>query len=217
MLLFCAVCLWAEPPCRCSSRQWGEALGLLSAQRLRLGFASSMLLASRAVTRLFQVFLVHLVCPLRAPICLLRSISLTPSMPATHMHVIQTLAYRLSSVHLQILRGSKSIGPPGPAFTLTFGIHWQNTHTYCVLGASESCCDGACKAAALCLSPEGPPLHPHWPAEVKVRLLCGSSWTVGVAVTLEGAAMETFSGGSKCSAVSVRGFTQVELGQGFLG
>lgn len=30
------------------------------------------------------------------------------------------------------------------------------------------------KLLLLCLFPEGPPLCPHWPAQVKVPLLCGS-------------------------------------------
>lgn len=59
-------------------------------------------------------------------------------------------AHRLYSVHLQLLRAPwENISPPGPAVTVTFGIHWPNAHTYCVLGKLESsCCDGACKAAS---------------------------------------------------------------------
>ena len=30
------------------------------------------------------------------------------------------------------------------------------------------------KLLLVCLSPEGPPLHPQWPTEVRVPLLCGS-------------------------------------------
>ena len=47
-----------------------------------------------------------------------------------------------------------------------------------------------------------------------LRLLHG---TVGVSVAPEGAAMETFSWGNKCSAVSVHGLTQVRLGLGVPG
>lgn len=72
------------------------------------------------------------------------------------------------------------------------------------------------KLLLTCLSPEGSPLCPHWPAQVTALALRLPHGTVGVSVVPEGAAMETFSWGSKRSAISIHGFTPVRLGCGFL-
>lgn len=177
MLLFCAVSLWAEPPRRCSSRQWGEALGLLCQAP-----ASWLCLLRAACFRSCHPLIPGLpgsfsVSP-ESPQC----VSLE-AFPDT-LHASYTQACN-PDLGLQTVfstpadsEGSKSSGPPGLAFTLTFGIHWQNTHTYCVLGASESCCDGACKSCCsvpFSRRPASPPsLASRGDSALALRLLMDS-------------------------------------------